>query len=206
MVTGTGATYNVAVSGMTGSGTVTAFVLVNAAQDAANNSSFASTSLDNTVTYDISVPTVTINQDPAQTDPTGTSPINFLVVFNKAMDSVTFTGADVTLSGTATGTLTAVVTGSGTTYNVAVSGMTGSGTVIATIPAGGVQDTAGNSNLASTSVDNTVTYDATPPTVTVNQALSQADPTNGSPIDFTIVFSEAVTGFTNADVVTAIRN
>ena len=202
VVTGSGATYNVAVSGMSGSGTVTAFVFVNAAQDAANNSSFASTSLDNTVTYDISVPTVTINQDPAQADPTGTSPINFLVVFNKAMDSVTFTGADVVLSGTAPGTLTAVVTGSGTTYNVAISGMTGSGTVIATIPAGGIQDIAGNSNTASTSVDNTVTYDATPPTVTVNQALAQADPTNGSPIDFTVVFSEAVTGFTSADVVT----
>ena len=44
------------------------------------------------------------------------------------------------------GTPTAVVTGSGTTYNVAVSGMTGTGTVIAAIPAGGVQDTAGNGN------------------------------------------------------------
>ena len=199
VVTGSGATYNVAVSGMTGNGTVTAFVLVNAGQDAANNSSFASTSADNTVTYDITVPTVTINQDPSQADPTGTSPINFAVVFSETINSATFTSGDVVISGTA-GATTAVVTGSGTTYNVAISGMTGSGTVIATIPAGGIQDLAGNSNVASVSVDNTVTYDATAPTVTINQAAAQVDPTNGSPINYTVVFSEAVTDFTSADV------
>lgn len=39
-----------------------------------------------------------------------------------------------------------------------------------------------------------------PPTVTINQAAGQADPTNGSPIHFTAVFSEAVTGFDGSDV------
>ena len=37
--------------------------------------------------------------------------------------------------------------------------MTGSGTVTATIAAGGAADAAGNTNTASTSTDNTVTYD-----------------------------------------------
>ena len=202
VVTGSGATYNVAVSGMTGNGTVTAFVLVNAGQDAANNSSFASTSADNTVTYDIGAPTVTIEQSASQADPTGVSPIDFTVVFSESMNSASFTGADITLSGTANPT-TAVVTGSGTTFTVSVSGMTGSGTVIATIPAGGVLDLAGNGNAASVSVDNTVTYDVTLPTVTVNQAVGQADPTNGSPINFTVIFSEPMTGFTNTDVTLA---
>lgn len=44
-------TYDVAVSGMTGSGTVTASVRAGAAQDAAGNLSGASTSTDNSVTY-----------------------------------------------------------------------------------------------------------------------------------------------------------
>lgn len=203
LVTGGPTTYNVAVSGMTGSGTVTPFVFVNAAQDAASNSSFASTSSDNTVTFDNTPLTVTINQDAGQSDPTGTAPINFAVIFNKPINSATFTGVDVDLTGsTAPGTLTAVITGSGSTYNVAVSGMTGSGTVVATIPVGSVQDIAANSNLASTSVDNIVTFDATAPSVTVNQSSLQADPTNGMPINFTVVFSEAVTGFTSADVLT----
>ena len=38
------------------------------------------------------------------------------------------------------------------------------------------------------------------PTVTINQAAGQSDPTTASPINFTVVFSEPVTGFGNADI------
>src|SRR5258705_8081226 len=97
----------------------------------------ASTSTDNTVTYDITPPTVTVNQAASQADPTGGSPINFTAVFSQTVTG--FTGSGVTLGGTA-GVTTAVVTGSGTTYNVAVSGMTQPGTVTASNPAGAASD------------------------------------------------------------------
>ena len=42
--------------------------------------------------------------------------------------------------------------------------------------------------------------DAVPPTVTINQAAAQADPAIGSPINFTVVFSEAVADFATGDV------
>ena len=42
----------------------------------------------------------------------------------------------------------------------------------------------------------TVILDNTAPTVTINQASGQADPTTVSPINFTATFSEPVTGFT----------
>ncbi len=42
-----------------------------------------------------------------------------------------------------------------------------------------------------------------PLTVTVNQAAGQSDPTGASPINFTVVFSEDVTGFASDDVVIA---
>ena len=58
------------------------------------------------------------------------------------------------------------VTGGPTTYNVAVSGMATRGTVIATIPAGGAMDAAGNTNTASGSTDNSVTWDRVPATTT----------------------------------------
>jgi uncharacterized repeat protein (TIGR01451 family)/CSLREA domain-containing protein len=45
-----------------------------------------------------------------------------------------------------------------------------------------------------------VTQQAVAPTVTINQAAGQADPTSSSPILFTVVFSTAVTGFTASDV------
>src|SRR5207248_10765438 len=106
------------------------------------------------------------------------------------------TGADVSFAGsTVGGVLSAAVSGSGTDYTVTVTGMSGSGTVIASVPAGAAADAAGNPSAASASTDNTVTFDSVGPTVTVNQAAGQADPTNASPILFTVVFSEAVTGF-----------
>ena len=36
--------------------------------------------------------------------------------------------------------------------------------------------------------------------MTINQAAAQADPTNGSTINFTVIFSETVTGFATGDV------
>ena len=45
-----------------------------------------------------------------------------------------------------------------------------------------------DANIASTSTDNTVTYDITGPSVTINKAAAQGDPTTVSPINFTVIF------------------
>lgn len=42
--------------------------------------------------------------------------------------------------------------------------------------------------------------DETPPSVSIEQALGQPDPTNASPINFTVEFSESVTGFDSSDI------
>jgi predicted heme/steroid binding protein len=196
-----GTTYNVAVSGMTSDGTVTASLAAGVAQDAAGNDNDASTSGDNSVVYDTVAPSVTINQAAGQVDPTNSSTINFTAVFSEPVTG--FATGDVTLSGTAgasTGTVTEIAPNDGTTYNVAVSGMTVNGTVIASIDAGKALDAGNNGNSASTSTDHTVNYDATAPTVTIDQATGQADPTNASPVNFTVVFSETVIGFATGDV------
>jgi subtilisin-like proprotein convertase family protein len=41
------------------------------------------------------------------------------------------------------------------------------------------------------------TFDTTPPTVTINQAGGQVDPASAAPVNYTVVFSEPVTGFDN---------
>jgi hypothetical protein len=142
-------------------------------------------------------PDVTINQASGQSDPTNASTIHFTAAFSEPVNG--FTGADVTLSGTA-GATTAVVSGGPSSYDVAVSGMTADGTVIAAVPAGGASDAATNPNNASTSTDNTVTWKGSKPSVTINQASGQPDPTNASSVNFTATFSEPVSGFTAADV------
>jgi Calx-beta domain/HYR domain len=143
---------------------------------------------------DAIAPSVTIDQALGQVDPTSASPITFTVVFSEAV--VGFDGGAVDLSAsTAPGTLVASVSGAGPTYTVSVEGMTGPGLVVASIDAAAVTDAAGNANAASTSTDNTVLFDAQPPSVTIDQAAGQIDPTSASPITFTAVFSEAVVGF-----------
>ena len=141
---------------------------------------------------------VTVNQATGQADPTATTPINFTVVFTSSVSN--FATGDVTIGGTAGGSKTATVTGSGTTYSVAITGMTTTGTVVPTVAAAVATDLAGNSNTASTSDDNSVAWDTTGPTVTINQASAQTDPTATSPINFTVVFSASVTGFVGTDV------
>src|SRR5262245_28374439 len=115
------------------------------------------------------IPVVTINQGPFQVDPTNASPIVFAVVFSESVTG--FTASDISfLDSTVGGTLVASVSPPFglflNEYTVSVTGMNGIGTVIASIPAGAVLDINENlPNSASTSTDNTVTFDNVQPTV-----------------------------------------
>jgi hypothetical protein len=129
------------------------------------------TSAANTFAVDTTAPSVTVNQKAGQADPASALPIVFTVTFNESVTG--FTSADLTRGGTSTGG-TVSVTGSGASYEISASGSLTDGTLSFSIASGRVQDLAGNNNTASTSTDNTVTYDATPP------ALTLTSPANGS--------------------------
>jgi hypothetical protein len=193
---GSGATRAVTLTGCSNGIVVLNFVANGAIDTAGNTGPTTTSSL--TVTVDRTAPTVTINQASGQPDPTGASPITYTVVFNETVSG--FVTGDVTVGGTSGGTKIGTVSGGPATYSVAVTGMTTSGTVVASIAAARATDTAGNNNTASTATDNTVTWDSLAPTVTINQAVGQVDPDNTSPIIFTVMFSEAVTGFATGDV------
>ena len=195
-ITGSGTTWTVTSDSGFGNGTLGLNLV---------NSTGLSSILSNTpftgevYTIDRTTPWVTINQAVGQPDPTNAGPIHFSVIFNKAVTGFGASDVDFTGSTNPAG-LSCTITGSGTTYDVAVSGMTSGDIIVASVPAGGAQDAAGNYNNTSTSTDNSVSYDTTPPTVTINQAIGQSDPTNSSPINFTVVFSKPVTGFATGDV------
>jgi hypothetical protein len=170
-VSGSGATYTISVSGITTNGSLTFSIAAGKALDAAGNGNLASSSSDGSVTYDNVRPTVTVVQSAGQADPTKTLPISFTVTFSEPVTG--FDVSDVVRSGTSTGG-TLGVSGSGAGYVVTLTGAVSSGTVVVAIPAGGATDVAGNANLASTSVDNSVTYDVTPPTVVINAPANNA--------------------------------
>ena len=189
---------------VTGDGTVVPMIPAGGVEDLYGNTNNASTSTDNSVSYDGTKPDVTINQAGGQADPTGSSPVLFTVVFDEPIDEATFTNADVSVGGTATTgavTVTEIAPNDDTTFEVSIA-VTGTGTVEPTIPAGGIEDVTGNTNNASTSTDNSVTVDLTKPEVTIDQAGGQADPTTSSPVAFTVVFNEPINEatFTNVDV------
>ena len=151
---GTGSSWTVPVSGITGDGTI-ALQLVNGVivSPAVQNTPVISAP----ITIDTTAPTVIINQGTSQADPTSASPITFGVQFSEPVSG--FDASDISFAGsTVGGLLTASVSGSGANYVVTVTGMGGSGKLFASIPAGSAFDTAGNGNQTSTSSDNQVTF------------------------------------------------
>jgi LPXTG-site transpeptidase (sortase) family protein len=143
-----------------------------------------------TWTIDTVVPGVTVEQATGQADPTGVSPVHFTATFSKPINTSTFTGSDVSLSGTAnptTAAISQIAPNDDTTFDIAVSGMTVSGTVVASINSGQVSDLAGNDNTASTSTDNTVDFVyAAPPVIIEGSSVLVTMTKNGSPVPFAL--------------------
>lgn len=142
---------------------------------------------------DSTPPTVAVLQAVGQADPTNGSPISFTVSFSEPVTG--FAAADVSLAAsTAGGSLAATVSGGPSAYTVAVAGMTTPGTVVATVPAGAATDGAGNPSAASTSADDTVTFDATPPTVacSANPAIVRSNNHKLTTIRVTVTATDGV--------------
>jgi|GEM_PF-3129998 len=182
---GSGATYTFNVT-PTATGPVTVDIAAGAAQDAAGNGNSAAVQFSRN--YDNSAPTVTIGS--AAANPTNVSPIPVTVTFSEAVSG--FAAEDIAVgNGTA-----ASFAGSGATYTFNVI-PTANGPVTVDIAAGVAQDAAGNGNSAA--VQFSRNYDNSAPTVTIGSTA--ANPTNVSPIPVTVIFSEAVSGFTAEDIV-----
>jgi hypothetical protein len=85
---------------------------------------------------------VTVNQASSQADPTNTASVAFTAVFSESVTGLS-------------------------SSEIRVSGLTSSGTVTVSVAADAAQNPHGVGNAASTSTDNTVTFDVTSPTAAV---------------------------------------
>jgi hypothetical protein len=195
VVTGSGTTYNVAVSGMTGVGTVIATVNDNATTTGIGGNSTASTSDDNIVNFDNVAPLVSsITRNDAS--PTGASSVSFTVTFNEDVENVDTSDFTTFITGITGASVTSVTPVNGTTYTVVVNTGTGSGTLRLDVSnSATINDLADNNFTGGYTGGETYQIDKTAPTVTIDQAATQPDPTSSSPINFTVVFSKPVTGF-----------
>ena len=137
------------------------------------------------------------------TTPTNATSFNCSVTFSEAPGTNPFssTTADVTVGGTSSVWTKGASSGSGAggyTFTVSRGGPNTDGSLTIQVAAGAINDAAGNNSAASSIV--TYTIDTIAPSVTINEAVGQADPTVIGPIYFTAVFSEPVTGFASTDV------
>jgi len=157
-----------------------------------------------TYTHDTAAPAASsFVRSPGQPAMTHSLPFSFTVTFNETINASSFTAADISNIGSATGVNWQVTdSGDGSTFTVTATS-TAAGTIIPRIAAGSIVDVAGNANAASISASQSVNYFDGAFGVQVNQATAQADPTNSLPVNFTVVFTSAVNqaSFTTADII-----
>lgn len=130
--------------------------------DAANNASNTIVLTGFTIVEpDTTPPTVTLEQATGQSDPTSSNLVRFILVFSEPINTLSLGATDILLSGT-TGAVTLGPTVIPNTQSqqfiFGVTGLTHNDQVQANLPANAVEDLAGNLNLASTSLDNVVSY------------------------------------------------
>ncbi len=125
----TGTTYNVAVTGMSAIGTVTASINAGGATDVAGNGNTASTSSDNQVNYDNTSPTITgINR--TNPDINNSSTVNYTASFSEDVTGVDASDFTLATTGGVTGaSIISVIPINGSTYTVSVNTGSGDGTI-----------------------------------------------------------------------------
>jgi hypothetical protein len=188
-VSGSGTTYNVAVTGMTGDGTVSAVIEAGKASDVAGNANTASTSTDNSVTYATTAPSAAITYSVAGPYKSGAS-VTITATFNRVMaDSPV---PQISISGANTLPATNMVKSSTTVYTYSYNVGAGDGTATVSMSAG--KDLAGNLVAHSPTSGATFTVDNTAPTVTnVSSSSANGSYTIGAAISIQVTFSEVVT-------------
>ncbi|GEM_PF-4157973 len=174
------------------------YVLIDAGAfiDANNNqySGITSSTGWNFSSEDIVAPTVTISS--AEPDPTNQSSFEVTIEFSEEVQS--FGSGDVSV---ANGSCTNLTTNDNISFTASISAA-GDGLIDMQIPAGVVNDLAGNSNEASSVFS--IEYDGTVPDVMLSTTFP--NPTNVSPVIVDVEFSEWVSGFEISDISTGNCN
>ena len=161
---------------------------------------------DQTYTVDQTAPTVSSVVTTGSAVNNGGSE-TFQVTFSEAVQGVSTSSFTAALTGSVTDTSISAVSGSGTTYDVTVAGVAGVGTLGLDVKSSGsgVSDLAGNALSGGFTTGSTYSVSTTKPTVSSITAVN-ALTNNGSTEQFTVTFSEAVTGVTASDFTIGLVN
>jgi len=134
--------------------------------------------------------------------PSNATSVDYTVTFNESVTGVDASDFTLTATGTANGNVSNV-SGSGTTYTVTVGSLSGDGTLRLDLKNSGtgIQNGGSQAITGGYASGQTYTLDNTRPTASL--VVSDSALAVGETSLVTITFSEAVTGFTNADLTVA---
>ncbi len=193
-LTGSGKSYTVTVSNITGDGNLGISIGANTAVDLAGNEALA-TGFSSTFIVDNTPPSVTISSPSNSIAARGsiTYTINYADA-NFASSSLTTSAITLNTTGTANGSISLTGTGTGSTYTVTVGNISGDGTLGISVGANTAVDLAGNLAL-SAGPSATFTVDDTAPVVTIGNPSSPI--ASSGPITYTVSFSDANFGSSN---------
>ncbi|RRR78034.1 MAG: hypothetical protein EI684_00805 [Candidatus Viridilinea halotolerans] len=184
-ISGSGPSFTVTISSISGDGTLGLSVAAGAARDAAGNDAVAvgpsaPFTVDNTApTVSIGAPTLTlINQ----------GPVDFpLTTLDAASVNLTASAVTFTPSAGVSGTVT-IINGTSNNPVVRIENLSGDGNFSISLAAGIAQDAAGNSS-AAVGPSETVAVDNTAPTVSISDP--SAERTNTGPVSYTVSIAGA---------------
>ncbi len=170
-------------------------------QDLAGNALVVPATDDTTVTVttaDLVPPTViSIDDGDADNLVAANAPLTYTITFSEDIDSATVSAADFDNAGTATLTFGAITETTPGVFTVLVT-PTSAGTLILRIPSGAtITDVAGNPLATPVQDNDTLTVDATAPTVTsITDNVTGGPIFQGQAVTYTIVFSEDINAAT----------
>jgi hypothetical protein len=182
-VSGSGTSYTVTVSSITGDGTLGIHIAAGTAHDAAGNAASATSS--GNATVDHTAPTITIGAPSSSITTSG--PITYSITYadtHFAASTLSLSNLSLITGGNASATIG--LSGSGANYTVTLSNITGDGSLGIRVASGTATDTAGNiaplANSGSVSVDNTA------PMITIGAPSSYI--TASGPITYGVTYAD----------------
>ncbi len=208
-VTGTGATRTVVVNTGSGSGTLRLDLMDNDTITDGLSNPFGGTGVQNytsgqvyTINKDLVPPTVN-SIVRASVSPSGAASVNYTVTFSESVTGVDVADFAVTVTGGVSGASVASVTGSGATRTVVVNTGSGSGTLRLDLMDNNSILDASSNPVGGAGVQNFITgqvytIDKTAPIV-IWSVRASASPSGAASVNYTVRFSEAVTGVDVAD-------
>ncbi|MEA2236859.1 MAG: hypothetical protein QOC81_1583 [Thermoanaerobaculia bacterium] len=193
-----GSVYTVAVNTGSGDGTIRLDVLNNGSIQSPTAVPLTGGTFTTGEVYTIDKTAPTISSIVrVESDPTKLATVHFTATFSESVTGVSASTFALAATGPAGASITGV-TGSGTTWTVTVNTGSGDGTLgLNAVADAAVLDTAGNA-FATPFTGQLFTIDKTAPTVvSINRA--DANPTAAASVNFTVIFSEPVTGVDSGD-------